>query len=86
MHKHEHKHNLFYVDSGHLRVTVEKTDYKLTDTTILLPGQKTSVKPGQFHKFEALEETYALEIYYTEPISSDIIRKDCGGINGTQHN
>jgi len=30
--------------------------------------------------FTALQDTVAYEIYYSEPISNDIIRENCGGV------
>ena len=78
-HKHEHKHNAFFVESGKLLVTVWKNDYSLIDETVIANGEMTIVKPGEFHKFEALENTVAYEIYWTELSSSDIVRKNCGG-------
>lgn len=56
-----------------------KNDYNLIDETVITNGEMTIVKPGEFHKFEALEDTVAYEIYWTELDQSDIIRKDCGG-------
>ena len=78
-HKHEHKYNAFFIESGKLLVTVWKNDYSLIDETVIANGEMTIVKPGEFHKFEALENTVAYEIYWTELSSSDIVRKNCGG-------
>jgi quercetin dioxygenase-like cupin family protein len=81
MHKHEFKWNMFYVKSGQLAIEVEKNDYKLVDTTILNPGQWTSVRPNEFHRFRSLDtEVEALEIYYLEPLTTDIVRKNVGGV------
>jgi len=79
-HKHEYKYNLFYVEKGILLVYIWKNDYKLCDCTIIKTGEKTIVKPNEYHMFEASEDTIAYEIYYTESISDDIIRETCGGI------
>lgn len=35
----------------------------------------TIVKPGEFHKFEAIENTVAYEIYWTELSSLDYSKK-----------
>jgi len=43
------------------------------------PRQWTTVKPGEFHSFEAIQDTMAFELYYPEPLSADIIRKTVGG-------
>lgn len=79
-HKHLHKHNLFFVESGKLRVIIWHPKYNLVDETILEPGQMTSVPPGVYHKFEAIESTIAFEFYWTEISKDDIDREDCGGV------
>lgn len=79
VHKHEHKYNLFFVEKGELLVKVWKNDYNLIDDTFIQTGEMTIVKPGEFHQFEALEDTIAYEIYWTEISSDDIVRKNCGG-------
>ena len=78
-HKHEFKWNMFYVTSGKLQIHVHKNDYDLVDTTELGPNEWTTVKPGEFHSFEAIDDTLAFEVYYPEPLSTDIIRKTVGG-------
>ena len=78
-HKHDFKWNLFYVTTGKLKIKVHKNDYELVDETILEPGDWTTVKPGEFHSFEALDDTLAFEIYYPEPLSEDIKRLTVGG-------
>ena len=78
-HKHEFKWNMFYVTSGKLQIHVHKNDYDLVDTTELGTNEWTTVKPGEFHSFEAVEDTLAFEVYYPEPLSTDIIRKTVGG-------
>ena len=79
MHLHEHKHNAFLVISGSLTIEVEKNDYELTDKTELGPGDFTVVKPGEFHQFiSGSDPVDAIEVYYPEPLSEDIERRDCG--------
>jgi quercetin dioxygenase-like cupin family protein len=78
-HKHNHKYNLFYVESGKLKITVWKNDYDLIDETVISTGELTTVKPGEYHKFEALEDTVAYEIYWVTLSDSDIDREDHGG-------
>lgn len=78
MHKHEHKTNCFYVLKGHLRIVVEKNDYDLVDVTDLMPHERMEVPPNEFHRFEAVTDVEALEIYYPTPISGDIVRRDHG--------
>jgi mannose-6-phosphate isomerase-like protein (cupin superfamily) len=82
-HKHEYKHNMFYVVEGQLEIHVTKEDYDLEDVTELYDGQYTTVRPGEYHKFVAVTDVEALEIYYPEPLSADIIRKDVGGFAET---
>lgn len=81
MHKHVHKHNMFFIESGKIQVETEKNDYALTDKTVIMEGQWTTVKAGEFHRFRALEETIAFEIYWVEGINPmDIVRRDHGGV------
>lgn len=87
MHSHAYKHNGFLVLSGRLKIETEKQDYPLTDATEIGPGEFTSVKPGEFHRFVSGDEpVIAVEMYYLEPLSEDIIRKDCGrvGVAGVE--
>ena len=81
-HSHTHKANQFYVFTGKLKVIIWK-DYgtdTLEDVTILGPGESCVVPPGDEHRFIALEDTHALEIYYVQLSASDIVRKDHGGV------
>jgi mannose-6-phosphate isomerase-like protein (cupin superfamily) len=80
-HRHQHKSNLFYVIIGLLEVTIyreEQAIYPLIDVTIVKPGQTTCVSPGIFHKFKALENTEAIEIYQVELLEPDIERRTGG--------
>jgi mannose-6-phosphate isomerase-like protein (cupin superfamily) len=80
MHKHEFKWNCFIPITGRLTIEVEKNDYALTDKTTIGPGELMTVKPNEFHRFVSGDEAVsALEIYYPEFLSEDIVRKDCGG-------
>ena len=79
-HKHDFKYNMFFVESGILKIKVWKNDYNLCDETIINKGENTTVKPREFHLFESLSDVIAYEIYYTEGISEDIIRENVGGI------
>jgi len=81
-HKHEAKYNRFFVESGVIKVTIQK-DYGsgiLEDETIVGPGQQTTVDPGQFHKFEVLEDCVCYEIYWVELDPNDIERLTVGGV------
>lgn len=87
-HMHKFKFNRFVVISGKLKVTIWK-DYGLTtleDVSILNASQECTVPPGYFHKFEALEDTLALELYWVELTVDDIVRADHGGIYEAQTN
>lgn len=82
-HRHNMKFNRFFIESGVLKITVQK-DYgsgTLEDVTILEAGQQTTVSPGQFHKFEVLEDCVAYEIYWVELDPDDIDRLTVGGFN-----
>jgi len=78
-HKHEHKWNGFYVISGLLEIHVRKNDYDLIDVTTLRAGNFTAVRPGEFHWFQCIEDCVALELYYPEALSEDIVRRSVGG-------
>jgi mannose-6-phosphate isomerase-like protein (cupin superfamily) len=80
-HKHEHKWNGFYVVSGTLEIHVRKNNYQLTDITTLRAGDFTTVRPGEFHWFSSITDCVALELYYPELLSEDIVRKSVGGLD-----
>lgn len=89
-HKHESKFNRFIILSGCLKVTIYKeyiVDKTLEDITFISAGDECTVSPGDYHRFEALQNTKLLEIYWVELDSKDIIRLDQGGIkNETKTN
>jgi mannose-6-phosphate isomerase-like protein (cupin superfamily) len=80
-HKHEYKHNAFYVVSGELTIRVWAGDYDLVDSTLLKEGDFTTVGPGLYHDFEVTGAGPCefLEIYYLEPLAKDIVRETVGG-------
>jgi mannose-6-phosphate isomerase-like protein (cupin superfamily) len=81
-HCHRSKYNRFLIESGRLKITISK-DYGsgvLEDETIIGPGQQTTVAPGEYHKFEVLEDCVAFEIYWVELDPGDIERETVGGI------
>ena len=80
-HKHGFKWNGFFVETGKLLIRVWKNDYNLVDETILEDGDFTQVKPGEYHQFEALEDTIAFELYWAEFDHGDIIRESVGTMN-----
>lgn len=86
-HLHKFKYNRFIVLEGKLKVTIWKNygTEILEDVSILDHSQECTVSPGDYHKFEALEDTTALEVYWVELSEADIHRQDHGGINGTSN-
>lgn len=79
-HLHQFKNNLFFVIFGKLKIKIWKKDYDLIDETILTRKEKTNVTPLEYHQFESVSHTLALEIYYPEPIGKDILRENCGAM------
>ena len=81
-HLHKFKYNRFVVLKGRLKVTIWKNygTETLEDISILETSQECTVSPGDFHKFEALEETTCLEIYWVDLNENDIVRLDHGGM------
>jgi quercetin dioxygenase-like cupin family protein len=77
-HRHNSKWNGFYVESGTLIIRVWKSNYDLIDETVLSAGQYTKVIPGEFHQFEALEDTVAFELYWAAFDPNDIERESVG--------
>ena len=81
-HQHKHRYNAFFIEKGKLKIIAYQTDYDLVDETIISTGQLSIVKPGVYHKFEALEHTICYEIYWAELNHNDIEREDTGGVRG----
>ena len=79
-HCHAHKHNMFYVESGRLQIEVWACFTAKPDVTVLGPGESCSVPPNAEHRFTVLEPCIALEVYWVELDSEDILRMDVGGI------
>ena len=79
-HKHEHKYNMFFVESGKILIKEWKKDYDLIDETILVAGEMCEIIPGNYHEFNGLEDSVVYEIYYVELSSNDIIRENTGSI------
>lgn len=77
-HKHQFKWNGFFVEKGRLAVRIWKNSYELVDETILEAGEYTAVPPGEYHQFEALEDTTAFELYWAEFNHDDIVRETTG--------
>lgn len=82
-HRHTHKWNQFYVVSGKLAVqTYRGGELTGPPETIhfLGPTDSIRIEPGVNHKFHALEDTEAIEIYSASVSEEDIIREDTGGM------
>lgn len=81
-HRHERKWNQFYVVSGLLAIQSYREDKKTVETIYYIgPGQSIMVQPGVNHKFHAMEDTEAIEIYSTSVSDDDIVREDTGGMS-----
>lgn len=87
-HKHNFKHNAFYVLSGVLFVDMTDHDLCFPDnrrdgidgTKKLYQNQYMTIKPGVHHQFRTGDvPCVALEMYFTEPLSEDIFRLNVGG-------
>jgi len=79
-HLHKHKYNMFFVESGEVDIEIWKNDYDLIDKTTLTSQQYTTVKPDEYHKFLAIQDSVIYEIYWVELSKEDIIRKNVGGL------
>ena len=80
IHRHRHKSNQFYIESGKLRVTVFGEQGRPPEITTLDPGASLTVAAGAVHRFEALEDTVAFEIYAGHNVDpGDIVRYSEGG-------
>lgn len=77
-HKHKYKWNGFFVEKGKMIIRVWKNNYDLIDETFLEAGQYTKVAPGEYHQFEAVEDTVAFELYWAEFDHDDIERETIG--------
>lgn len=79
MHKHARKWNAFLVLSGVLTIEIEAEG----GTHILEPlraGGFVAVRPGNYHRFlTGPDPAVAIEVYYPDTLSEDIIRRDVGG-------
>lgn len=84
LHCHNYKHNAFHVTKGVLRVEERKESGELIRMHIMAAGDFVTVPPGVYHLFRSGRESVeAMEFYYPEQLSEDIIRKDEGSTNVT---
>lgn len=72
-HYHKHKHNLFYVEKGHIKVQEWIEEDVIVDHN-LQTSETYCVPPNTYHRFTALENSVVYEIYYVELDNNDIIR------------
>ena len=82
LHLHQFKHNAFYIISGQLFIDSIVSDLSSAPVeNICLYARDTfTVAPGVHHQFRTGDfECTALEMYFTEPLSEDIIRRNVGG-------
>lgn len=86
-HHHERKHNGFVLVSGSLDIEVDEdpgaTRNKTRRTCVTLKaGDFTTVPPGAVHRFVCGTGSgaVALELYYPDALSEDIVRRDLGGV------
>jgi mannose-6-phosphate isomerase-like protein (cupin superfamily) len=79
-HKHVHRYNAFYVESGTMEIHVWKNDYDLVDITTLHEGEITTVPPGEYHMFKSISDCVVFEIYHLTNFDiNDIVRESVGG-------
>lgn len=83
MHRHRTKHNAFFVLSGAIIIDTIEGDFggRYTETR-LQRGDCFTVAPGIHHQFRTEADgdgCTLLEVYYTEPLSEDIVRLNVGG-------
>jgi mannose-6-phosphate isomerase-like protein (cupin superfamily) len=81
-HRHRSKINHFHIISGCLQISIWQ-DTSI-DHVVIEDGESAMVQPGVFHKFLALEETLALEIYSAPLDEEDIERRTKGGLVETK--
>ena len=70
----------YKIGNIYFKVNIEywKNNYDLVDEPVLNAGDYTKVAPGEYHQFEALEDTVAFELYWAEFDHTDIERETVG--------
>lgn len=82
LHEHRFKHNAFYVIEGAVFIDWMARPATQIATTLarLGAGEVLTVAPNIPHQFRTGPDSCVmLEMYYTEPLSEDIIRRNIGG-------
>lgn len=64
--KHERKHETMYLQSGRLRYHLNGVDFAME------PGECITIRPGDIHRVEALEDAVILEV--STPELDDVVR------------
>ena len=83
IHTHVAKWNAFYILSGLLLLEHFGDKEKLIDTVTLLPGMVFHIMPTHLHRFATRSQSCeCLEMYFTAPLSEDILRLTVGGDYG----
>lgn len=74
--KHERKQETMYLQSGRIRYHFNGVEFEMT------PGQCITIRPGDVHRVEALEDAVILEV--STPELDDVVRlEDRYGRTGT---
>lgn len=80
VHRHQHQDNIFAVEHGVLRITLDEGGQSIWIRT----GEVYSVPALTIHTFQALADTYFIELYVGRgnyrPVDKDIERFSEGGI------
>lgn len=80
IHSHQCKHNAFFVNAGTLFLDVWEYENGPVAHHKLEAGAHFTIAPGAIHRFRTGQfPCDALEMYYTEPLSEDIKRRNVGG-------
>lgn len=81
LHVHQSKANVFYVIEGGLFIDTVAGDVGAPVITVELRARDhMTLAPGLHHQFRTGKlPCYAIEMYYCEPLSEDIIRRNVGG-------
>lgn len=79
-HRHATKWNLFYVISGELAVHIyDDPGAEPREMIQVAAGHTLQIPPGVWHRFEGIEYSRVIEVYWTDPVNpSDIERHDEG--------
>ena len=79
-HRHQAKFNKFVVLKGLIGIVVGENGQQ--HITHLRPGNEFTTKPGQWHKFQAYENSIVVEEMYVSYDEGDIERETVGGTIG----